>query len=332
MQDGKQKTQLIVSVLGVFILLIAVVGISFAAFNYSRTGETVNTITTSTIVMNYNESTNGINIVNATPISDDIGKTLNGENNTFDFTVSATFSGKDVINYAITATEAEGCTIPNNKVKVYLTSANDMIEELDPTLVSALSKTSSDASGAPNGQYVLKSGTIDATMTTNYRLRMWLDSEASDVVGETSKSYRLRVNVYGKIPSEREKVNITIPGDDQQLLGMQVSNLQQDIQIGEDNVVRGILKYVSGFTQFGESLQDGNFLALYFPEAKAGKNVSCEVKGSEAVLGRAVQVDPQDGTIIIKIANQQQTIDVTVDGELKRTLTLTGLTLTPKGP
>ncbi len=332
MQGGKQKTQLIVSILGIFILLIAVVGISFAAFNYSKTGETVNTITTSTIVMNYNEATNGINIVNATPISDDIGKTLNGENNTFDFTVSATFSGKDVINYAITATEAEGCTIPNNKVKVYLTSANDQIEELNPTLVSALSTTSSDASGAPDGQYVLKSGTIDATMTTNYRLRMWLDSEASDVVDETSKSYRLRVNVYGKIPSEQEKVNITIPGGDQQLLGMQVSNLQQDIQIGEDNVVKGTLKYVSDFTQFSQSLKDGNFLALYFPEAKAGKNVSCEVKGSEAVLGRAVQVDPKDGTIIIKVANQQQTIDITVDGDLKRTLTLTGLTLTPKGP
>ena len=193
MKEHDSSKQILISVLGVAILVVAVVGISFAAFNYSRTGETVNTITTGSIVMNYSEPQNGINIVNAQPIADTVGMALNGENNTFDFMVSATLTS-GTINYAITATKDTGSTIEDSKVKVYLTSANDEIVEKAATLVSALGTTSSDASGAPDGQYKLKEGTIESSQTTNYRLRMWLDNDA----GEVNGAYKLRVNVYGK--------------------------------------------------------------------------------------------------------------------------------------
>ena len=197
MQEKDSSKQILLSVLGVAILVVAVIGISFAAFNYSRTGETINTITTGTIVMSYTEAVNGINIVNATATENEVGKVLNGENNVFDFTVSATTSG-DTINYAITATKEAGSTLQDSDVNVYLTSADDAIVEKDVTLVSALDKTSSDASGAPDGQYKLKGGTISSSNTTNYRLRMWLKSDYSAPEMGTSQTFKLRVNVYGK--------------------------------------------------------------------------------------------------------------------------------------
>ena len=198
MKEQNSSKQILLSVLGVAILVVAVVGISFAAFNYSKTGETVNTITTGSIVMNYTESVNGINIVNATATEDPVGQVLNGENNVFDFTVSASISG-GTINYKITATKEAGSTLKDSEVKVYLTSANDEIVEKEATLVSGLSTTSaSDDSGAPAGQYVLKEGTISANETTNYRLRMWLASTYVDSTPEVSDTYKLRVNVYGK--------------------------------------------------------------------------------------------------------------------------------------
>ena len=172
-------------------------GISFAAFTYAKTGTTTNTITTGTITMGYTEPTNGINLTDALPITDTAGKALSGDNNTFDFTVTATIAGTTTINYAITAVKGDGCTVADDGIKVYLTDQNDT-EVLAPTKVTALFKTASgNAAGAPADQYVLKTGTYKAagTTTENYRLRMWV---ADDYVAPaTSQKYILKVNVYG---------------------------------------------------------------------------------------------------------------------------------------
>ena len=73
---GNNSKQVLLSVLGVAILVVAVVGVSFAAFSYSKTGEKVNTITTGTITMSYSETTNGINLTNALPMTDGVGMAL----------------------------------------------------------------------------------------------------------------------------------------------------------------------------------------------------------------------------------------------------------------
>ena len=195
--SSNSSKQILISILGVAILIVAVVGISFAAFTYAKTGTTTNTITTGTITMTYTEPTNGINLTDALPITDTAGKALSGDNNTFDFTVTATIAGTTTINYAITAVKGDGCTVADDGIKVYLTDQNDA-EVLAPTKVTALSKTaSSNAAGAPADQYVLKTGTYKAagTTTENYRLRMWV---ADDYVAPaTSQKYILKVNVYG---------------------------------------------------------------------------------------------------------------------------------------
>ena len=198
MKDNSSK-QILLSVLGVAILVVAVVGVSFAAFSYSRTGEKINQITTGTITMSYTDVTNGINISDALPMSDANGKLLEDENQYFDFTVSATISGTATINYAITATKESDSTLPDNAVKVYLTSAGDTTDELVPTKVSELTPIeASDVSGALAGQFLLKRGTISSTSSTTYRLRMWIADDYAGADGSiTSQTYRLRVNVYG---------------------------------------------------------------------------------------------------------------------------------------
>lgn len=195
--SSNSSKQILISILGVAILIVAVVGISFAAFTYAKTGTTTNTITTGTITMGYTEPENGINLTDALPITDAAGKALSGDNNTFDFTVTATIAGTTTINYAITAVKGDECTVADDGIKVYLTDQNDA-EILAPTKVTALSKTvSGNAAGAPADQYVLKTGTYSTvgTTTENYRLRMWV---ADDYVAPaTSQQYILKVNVYG---------------------------------------------------------------------------------------------------------------------------------------
>ncbi len=196
MKENNSK-QVLLSVLGVAILVVAVVGVSFAAFSYSKTGEKVNTITTGTITMSYSEDTNGINLIDALPMTDEQGKALAGENNVFEFTVGATITGTTTINYAVTATKEADSTLDDTAVKVYLTdiTSGGDTEVLAPTKVSALQKTTSDVSGAPNDQYKLTSGTFNTTTTKKYRLRMWVADDYSSL--GTSGTYKLRVNVYG---------------------------------------------------------------------------------------------------------------------------------------
>lgn len=198
MNNDDNSKQVLLSVLGVAILVVAVVGVSFAAFSFSKTGQVTNTITTGTISMSYSEPQNGITLTEALPMDDETGKELEGENNTFDFTVTATIkgSGKTTINYAITAVTTPATNLNDDYVKVYLTDMNSSDSQiLAPTVVSSLNKTSSDESGAPDGQYILESGTFDATTTNSYRLRMWVADNFS--VGQSSETYTLKVNVYG---------------------------------------------------------------------------------------------------------------------------------------
>lgn len=193
--SSNSSKQILISILGVAILIVAVVGISFAAFTYAGTGNTTNTITTGTITMSYTEPTNGINLTDALPITDTAGKALTGNNNTFDFTVAATISGSTTINYAITAVKGDGCTVADSGIKVYLTDQKDA-QILAPTKVTALTTTASNnAAGAPAGQYVLKTGTYTATTTEKYRLRMWVADDYN--APATSQKYILKVNVYG---------------------------------------------------------------------------------------------------------------------------------------
>ena len=200
MNNNNSSKQILLSVLGVAILVVAVVGISFAAFSYSKTGEVSNTITTGTITMTYTEPTNGISLTDALPITDDAGKALKGDGKTFDFTVGATIAGDTNINYVISAVKDAASDLPDSGVKVYLTATTGETETavLEPKLVSQLDKTvAGNDAGAPADQYVLKTGTYSTvgTTTENYRLRMWV---ADDYVAPaTSQKYILKVNVYG---------------------------------------------------------------------------------------------------------------------------------------
>lgn len=212
MKDNNSK-QVLLSVLGVAILVVAVVGVSFAAFTFSQTGNIENTITTGTISMSYSEPENGITLTDAMPMDDVTGKALSGSGNTFDFTVSATIngSGSTTINYAITAVTTPDTVLTDDYVKVYLTNSADtgVGNAATPIKVSELEKTNSDVSGAQDGEYILEKGTFTTTQSNQYKLRMWVSSDYpvdqqnvdpdgdGEQVAPGSQTYTLRVNVYG---------------------------------------------------------------------------------------------------------------------------------------
>ena len=192
--------EIIFSLSAIIVLITIVVAISFAAFNYLGTGEKANTINSGIINMSYSEPDNGINLVNALPISDEQGKLLSGSLNVFDFTIEAEIVGNATINYAITAVKGES-TVDDSAIKVYLTKVNNNLESvvLEPTKISNLSVSTGSESYQPSsGEFILFNDSITNSITDNYRLRMWVSDDYTISNGGT---YTLRVNVYGTSPA-----------------------------------------------------------------------------------------------------------------------------------
>lgn len=193
--DSKSKLLIITAII---VLIIAVIGVSYAAIFYSKIGDEVNNVSTGTIVMSYTENTNGIYLTNASPMSDEIGRTLTDENLYFDFTVNGTMSGNANVDYVISASKDSYSTLEDSAVKVYLTSLNGSNETvvLAPTKVSSL-RTTNDISYVPDNQYVILESNFIKSESRNYRLRMWLSDDYS--LPSISQTYMMRVNVYANM-------------------------------------------------------------------------------------------------------------------------------------
>lgn len=213
MKDNKSKA-IVLSVLGVLSIMIVTIGITYAVFTYTKLGTTENTIQTGSIKMLYTENTGvgkGIKISNALPVPDSTGITYSTEGYVFDFKITGTNTGTEVIPYEVTLRNSENSTLDGSIIKVYLT---DITENNDtalfaPEKYSLLSDTKIDT-----GKYTEKTlykGEIANTDNKEYekdfRLRMWID-ESADFSGVTNedgtitypyndKTFIATVNVYG---------------------------------------------------------------------------------------------------------------------------------------
>ena len=208
MKENNQKKMLL-SVLGVAILVVAVIGISFAAYTTTFQSQ-ANTVTTGTVMVSYNEPSSAINVTNAMPMDDSDGKGQTGSG-VFNFTVATKATGALTVPYEINLTKVElactstdpktpeGCyaSMADTQVKAYLTKGGAAVNETgaNGTIIDSLT-----ASTLRSGSKVLHSDSDTftagntATTTTNYALRLWIAKTVNydDVSG---KEYHAKVNV-----------------------------------------------------------------------------------------------------------------------------------------
>ena len=198
----KNKKKDLVLILIVFILLITIVGISYAAFNYVGTGQKLNTITTGAISMNYIESSNVISMNNALPTTDTTGKKRLNTGEYFDFTVKSSIKGNTDINYEIAAKEENGNTFSGKNIKFYLTKVNSdgTEEEAMPPKTYSEDITSNVYTGRPADMMSLFVGNLNqqGDTTINYRLRLWVDENYTPQNDNGGLVYKVKVNVYGQ--------------------------------------------------------------------------------------------------------------------------------------
>ena len=199
-----KKKQLLLSIGLVLILVLMIVGISYAAFKFVGLGNQPNTITTGAITMEYTESTNTISMTGALPTTDATGKVRLTAGEYFDFTIKSNIQGNANINWEIAAediTPSSAKKMAGKNIKLYLTkldSAGAETQVMAPKVYNA-STSANTKTGRPSGVMSLATGTMSASETTNYRLRMYVDEDYNPQGDGGGLSFSVKINAYGKV-------------------------------------------------------------------------------------------------------------------------------------
>ena len=204
----KKKQGIVITSVLLVCLIFVVIGVSFAFFTYSRQGSKENTITTGSLTFVYDEKEaegNGITLSNAFPMSDDEGKQLSGSNNVFDFQVLASTKGESIA-YEVIGKKEDSSTLPENVVKIYLTTLSGSDETEVATTVQNRVVTTydelSDTQIEDQTGKTLYQEVIPLNQTgyqKNFRLRMWLSEEANTTTNGSwdynNQTFTIRINV-----------------------------------------------------------------------------------------------------------------------------------------
>ena len=177
MEDNNKKT-LILSIIGILVLVIAVVGVSFAMYSFTGTGTKENVITTGTVSMSFSQGSNNFTLQNKYPMSDATG--IAQDDNRATFGVTATWGSSPLtIKYDLGITKiTPGATLTEDYIKVALLGSDGTVivggGKGTKTLTGGVTIASLASTAGPNNlitTYGLTGGTISTSgATDNYTI------------------------------------------------------------------------------------------------------------------------------------------------------------------
>lgn len=182
-------------VLGVSVVLVLIIGLSFFLFFEQQEKNINEVVKNSVVTMNYKTDTNEFVLANLTPMANDIGKSLRSEGSYFDFSVSSKMSDDASVQYEISLVKTKNSTIPDEDVVVYLEKqrSGTYAKVDNPTVFTPIKKKTK--LGSPVKSMVLYKANVSTLKEENYRLRLWIRDGA---VVDPSAVYSVEVQVYGK--------------------------------------------------------------------------------------------------------------------------------------
>ena len=195
--------QVLLSVFGVALLIVAIVGISYAIFVFSAKSRVDNTVRSGGITFEYLEGDSVIDINDALPVSDEVGVK---QTKSFDFQVSSAIRGNTTVFYEVRAKSLTvDNKIDNQYVKIYLEKKDggDFSTVLSPTTFRENPNTSLTNISVDTNTMLLYSGKFSGkkATTTNYsdefRLKMWLSDKY--LIDDVSRSFKIKVLVYASM-------------------------------------------------------------------------------------------------------------------------------------
>lgn len=196
--DNTLSRQILLAVLGLALLVLAIVGVSYAITIPNKSLNKVYLVSDDNSAISLNDL----------PMSDYEGINLNGSSNVFDFCVKGNIADNASINYviALEKIDSDYDSLDDKDVKVYLEKYN--LKEFVSTDITSVpiaftrNNIVSDIS-TPDGSMILYYGGLQNATTDKkevnecFRLRLWIDEDS--IIESSKKEFMARVNVYSKV-------------------------------------------------------------------------------------------------------------------------------------
>ncbi len=181
----KKSTKISLLVGGIAVVLIGVIGITYAFFSTGGKQETANTFTSGCLNISLTDASASISLSNIYPITDIEG--LDGTS--YDFTITNTCNTD--ANYQI---NLESLKIANSLSADYIKVS--LSSDTAGNVISILSDNTEVTPEVANAYeaYNLYTGTLEASETKTYHLKLWLDYDAT-VEQAANKVYQSKINV-----------------------------------------------------------------------------------------------------------------------------------------
>lgn len=197
MEKGSNKLSKTFWILTLILCILCIAGISIGFYFYKQ--ETNKVIVKDElggdVYLKYVGNTNGLTLLNASPMSDQLGALQDGDNKYFDFSVEVDLDEADFVEYEIALVKDKSFSnIPDNEVKFYLEEENSgsFSKVFGPSEFKPLEKKTE--LGTDKGDMVLYTVKKADSGTINYRLRMWMAETSTMPVG----NYSVEVSINGK--------------------------------------------------------------------------------------------------------------------------------------
>lgn len=197
MEKGSNKLSKTFWILTLILCILCIVGISIGFYFYKQ--ETNKVVVKDKlggdVYLKYVGNTNGLTLLNASPMTDQLGALQDGDNKYFDFSVEVDLNEADFVEYEIAIVKDKSFSnIPDNEVKFYLEEENSgsFSKVFGPSEFKPLEKKTE--LGTDKGDMVLYTVKKADSGTINYRLRMWMSETSTMPVG----NYSVEVSINGK--------------------------------------------------------------------------------------------------------------------------------------
>lgn len=194
--DNTLSRQILLSILGLALIIVAIVGVSYAVMIDSSDGAISNEA-----FIDNNDDQNGILLDNTLPISDSVGKTYN---NYFDFDVVSLVSSGTIVEYEISLEKVldNSMTLSDNEVKFYLEKlvSNKFTMVNEPQHFFEIGMDS--ALGTPGNNMIIYQGSFvnntseKRSFKESFRLRCWVDDKT--IINSYAKSFKTVVKIHSK--------------------------------------------------------------------------------------------------------------------------------------
>jgi hypothetical protein len=182
----KNRKRLIIGVCVFALMVVCIMGGTYAYWNFSVTQENANVIISKCFDLTIAEETGtSINLSNTYPISDEDGSSLDP------YVIHLTNKCNNDLTYEMNLEVLPNSTLNEKYLKVMTGS--------DIRLLNTLNPTSININGASKA-YLLESGSIGANSSKDLTLRLWLDGSITpEETDAMSKSFISKVSVIGSI-------------------------------------------------------------------------------------------------------------------------------------